>query len=108
MPEQMDLLEHARTLREDGMARATASADPDDVARVDAAIARWAATGREFSANNVRGETGVVGHVVGARFNAARMRRLIVPVGRTPSDQPSTHAHEIRTWRGVIPRKDVA
>lgn len=106
MPEQLDLLAHARALRDEGMARATTNADPDDVDRIDAAIKRWAASGREFSANTIRSELNVRGPVVGARFNAARMRRLITPVGYTPSTDPATHAHPVRTWRGVTPRAD--
>lgn len=102
MTEQLDLLAQARAARDAGMARTTNAADEDEIAVVDAAILRLARAGVEFSANDIRAELdGVRGPLIGARFNAARMRKLIAPVSYTPSTDPRTHAHPIRTWRGT-------
>src|SRR5690606_6302550 len=83
-----------------GQAVASA-ARPDDRARVDAAIRRLAATGREFSSNEARAIHGVSGPVVGAAFTAARKAGLIRAVGYTPSTEPGTHAHPVRVWVGT-------
>lgn len=83
-----------------GQAIAT-NAHQSDAAKVDAAIRKLAATGREFSSNEARGLHGVVGPVVGARFTAARKAGLIRAVGFTTSTDPGTHAHPVRTWIGT-------
>ena len=85
-----------------GIAATTGAASGDDKARIDAAIARWAATGREFSANDLRREfAGVSGPVVGGRFNAAAKRGLIRDTGRrVASTLASTNGHEVRLWIG--------
>ena len=86
-----------------GIAATTDVTPADDKARIDAAIARWAATGREFSANDLRREfAGVSGPVVGGRFNAAARRGLIRDTGkRVPSTLASTNGHEVRLWTGA-------
>lgn len=86
-----------------GQARADA-ATPDDVKRrIDLAIRRWATTGQEFSANDVRPEfEGVSGGIIGSRFTAASRAGVITFTGnRVPSTLTSTHAHEIKCWRGA-------
>ena len=82
---------------------ATNGATPIDVkARIDAAIRKWAASGREFSANDLRHEFGVTGPVVGGRFNAAARAGLIRDTGRrVPSTKGSTNGHEVRVWIGL-------
>jgi hypothetical protein len=86
-----------------GQAIASA-AHPDDRAKVDAAIRQLAATGRPFSANEVRVLTGGVrGGVVGAAFNSASQGRtaVIKATGdRVPSTDPGTHAHRINVYIG--------
>lgn len=102
MAEQLDLLAAARAGRDEGMARTTEAAGDDEITILDAAIARMAATGDVFSANDIRPELdGVRGPLIGARFSLARKRGLIVPVSYTPSTDPGTHAHAIRTWQGT-------
>jgi len=110
MAEQLDLLAAARAGRDEGMARTTEAAGDDEITVLDAAIARMAATGDVFSVNDIRSELdGVRGPLVGARFSFARRRGLIVPVSYTPSTEPRTHAHPVRTWQGTAKaRRDVA
>lgn len=97
---EVKAIESAQRLRDRGQAQALA-AHPDERARVEAAIRKLAATGREFSANEARGLHGVSGPVVGAAFTAARKAGLIRAVGFTTSTDPGTHAHPVRTWIGV-------
>jgi hypothetical protein len=87
----------------EGIARADAAADPDARAAIDAAIARLAATGEEWSANELRVHVpGITGAIMGARFSAAAKAGLIRDTGkRVPSTLGSTHAHEVRVWVGV-------
>jgi hypothetical protein len=100
--EQLDLLAEAREARDEGMARTTNAAGDDEITILDAAIARMARSGDVFSANDIRSDLdGVRGPLVGARFNSARMRGLISPVSYTPSTDPGTHCHPIRTWQGT-------
>jgi hypothetical protein len=80
------------------MARAT-SAHPDERARVEAAIRKLAASGREFSANAARAIHGVRGPVVGATFNALRAEGLIEPVGAETSTDRGTHGKTVARWR---------
>ena len=93
----------AAARKSSGIAATTDAASADDKARIDAAIRRWAATGREFSANDLRSEfAGVSGPVVGGRFNAAAKRGLIRDTGRrVPSTLASTNGHEVRLWVGA-------
>lgn len=80
MTTQMTL---ADALAADGMARATAASSPDAITQLDTLIARYAATGEEFSANTIRKELpeGIRPNAVGARFQYASQRGLIRPVG---------------------------
>lgn len=84
--------------------RATNDASAQEVKdRVDAAIRRLAATGREFSANDMRADlAGITGPIVGGRFNAAASAGLIKKSGnRVRSNLASTHSHELLCWIGV-------
>lgn len=87
-------------LKSEGQQLATA-AHPDDRSKVEAAIKKLAASGREFSSNDARSLHGVSGPVVGATFTAARKAGLIRAVGFTTSTDPGTHAHPVRTWIGA-------
>ena len=105
----MDLLAQAQASRDEGMARTTEAAEPDEITRLDRAIARMAATGEVFSANSIRAELdGVRGPLIGARFRNAATRGLIVPVSYTPSTDRRTHAHPIRTWQGTAKAREEA
>lgn len=90
-------------LRDEGMRAVTDASAPGDIARVDEVIATWAASGREFSCNDIRGEIhGVRPALIGARFHAAKTAGLIVPTGRyVKSTLPSTRSHVIACWIGA-------
>lgn len=91
-----------RGLRDQGIARAESAADPDDRARIDAAIREVAARGEPFSANDVRALVlDVTGPLMGARFLAAANAGHIVKVGYVQSTKASTHAHPVAQWRAV-------
>lgn len=90
-------------LKANGIAAADAAAPTDVKDRVDRAILRLAASGREFSANDLRTELdGVPGPVVGARFNTLGRQGVIVQTNRrVPSNKGNTHGHKIECWRGA-------
>lgn len=99
----LDAIAEADRLRDEGMSQAENAADPRVILAIDAAIARANASGREWSANDIRAEfpTTESQGLVGARVRAAAQRKEMRPVSYTPSTLPSTHGHPIRTWRGV-------
>ena len=92
-------------LRDAGMAQAENAADPRIMAAIDAKIAEFNASGRPWSANDIRDEL-PVSHaaLVGARVRAAASRRPreMVRVGYEPSSLPSTHCHPIAVWTGHV------
>ena len=92
-----------RRLRDAGIAVATDATDPADVDAIDLLIARAAATGEAFSANDLRPHLphGVRSAVIGGRFAHARRRGVIRPIGYVTSTDPGTHAHPIRQRQGV-------
>jgi hypothetical protein len=69
----------------------------------DTVIARLASYGEPFSAEDVRRWAGDPVHpnAVGARFNAAARRGLIVPAGITKATRPDRHASLLRLWVGA-------
>jgi hypothetical protein len=89
-----------------GMEQAQDHADPRIQAGIDLAIEKAIESGRRFSANTIRDQTAASGQgLVGARFNSYVNRRvdghpLMVHVGWTTSDLPSTHNHQIKVWLG--------
>lgn len=98
------LVEHARTARDEGIAVAEHAADPRLRLMIDDLIAKANATGQPWSANDIRDQVPVVGQgLVGARINAAAMRRPaeMTKVGETPSTLRSTHAKRITVYVGV-------
>ena len=92
-------------LRDEGMAAAENAADPRIILAIDAAIDRANASGRPWSANDIRDEmpTTESKGLVGARVRAAAARRpaQMVRVGYVPSDLPSTHSHPVSVWVGA-------
>ena len=68
----------------------------------DQVIARLASYGEPFSAEDVRRWAGDPVHpnAVGARFNAAARRGLIVKWGSVKATRPERHANEMRLWVG--------
>lgn len=91
-------------LRDAGMQQAENHADPRVILAIDAAIERANASGRPWSANDIRDEmpTTESKGLVGARVRAAAARRPRVMdcVDREPSDLPSTHKAEVKVWVG--------
>lgn len=70
----------------------------------DRAITRLAATGRPFTADDVRAQAGdPPGHpnALGARFLAARRSGLLEEVGYVRSTRPDAHARRLVTYRGA-------
>lgn len=89
-------------LRDAGMTAAEEAAGTD-VAAIDLLIARAAATGHVFSANDLRPHipAGTNTAAIGARFAHARRRGVIQATGYTTSTDPGTHAHPVRQWQGA-------
>lgn len=103
-PPVADRVRAARAARDEGIALVEQHADPRVILAIDAAIARANASGRVWSANDIRDQFPVADeHLVGARVRAAAQRRPReqYAVGYTPSTLRSTHAHPIRTWQGA-------
>lgn len=91
-------------LRDAGIAQRENAADPRLILAVDAVIERWAASGRRFSANEIRDEVPVkAADLVGGRLRAASMRRPaeIAKVGEVKSTLLSTHAKPIAVWQNA-------
>lgn len=90
-------------LADEGMGRATNASCPDAIKALDQIIARFAATGEPFSANDTRAHLpeGVRPAAVGGRFRHAARRGVIRPIGYVASTDPGTHAHPVRLWQGV-------
>lgn len=91
-------------LRDLGHATTTHAADPRLVLAVDKVIAEACATGKRFSANDIRDALPVVaGPLVGARIRAAALRKPteMRHVGMTRSSLLSTRSAWIAVWQGV-------
>lgn len=98
-----DGLVEAQQRRDEGMAR-TETADRDDIDKhiIDRAINHLNTQGRVWSANDLRHMCEHVRQpLIGARVRAAAKAGRIIHVGYTPSDLPSTHSHDIKTWRAA-------
>lgn len=94
-------------LRDAGMRQAEDHADPRVIVAIDAAIERAIASGKPFSANDIRDEfpNAQSKGLVGGRFRsyaARRKPRLMVHTGRyDKSNLPNTHCAEIKVWVGA-------
>jgi hypothetical protein len=90
----------AFALRDEGQQCVTDASDGQDIAVVDQAILTVAQRGLPFSANDVRPLLPPLrsNNLVGARFNALRMRRLIRKVGETPSTDKGTHGKPVAVY----------
>jgi hypothetical protein len=83
---------------------AVSAAHPDESARLESAIRRLAASGREFSANAPELRViveNVPGPVVGSTFGRLSRAGVIRKVGYETSNLPSTKGHDIKKWRGA-------
>jgi hypothetical protein len=89
--------------RDEALTAVTEASDDQDIAVVDQAIDRFAASGVQFSANDIRPLLPPLrsNNLIGARFNAARMRRQIVKVGEVTSTDPGTHGKPVALYRGA-------
>lgn len=70
----------------------------------DAAIHRLAASGREFTAEDVRalvGDPPTHPNAMGARFLAASRSGLVEKLGYRQPSRASSHASVIAIWRGL-------
>lgn len=94
-----------RQLALDGMRAAEAATDVAWRKACDATIARLAATGEPFTADDVRALVGppvaASPQAFGARFGAAHRGDVIAPVGFTTSERPERHGGVVRVWRGT-------
>lgn len=101
---QLDL-DEGRRRRDDGARVAEWATDVAWKVAADQAIVDLAATGRLFDAEDVRRIVGAPvaasPNAFGARFNAARARGVIVPVGYRTAQRPEAHGRPVRTWRGA-------
>lgn len=98
-------MSRARKLRDHGMLIADLVQPEEWRAAVDDQIAALAATGEPFTADDVSAvvgdsPTGSQG-AMGARFNAAVRRKVIVRVGYVPSRRPTVHLHPVAQWIGA-------
>lgn len=90
------------SLRDAGIAAAENAADPRWIVIVDAIIQDAAASGRSFSADDIRGQVPAVAlHLVGGRVRSFLMRKLIIPVGEVRSTWPATHHKKIGLYVGA-------
>ena len=91
------------TLRDEGHERTEAHADPRILVAIDAKIDELNASGRAWSANDLRDLIPTAGPLIGARVRAAATRRPVemVRVGYVPSTLPSTRAHPVALWIGA-------
>lgn len=100
-----DALEEARRRRDEGRTRARTAAWPGWKIAVERAITKLAASGREFTSDDVRrlaGEPlGTSPHALGGLIAAAAQRGEIIAVGFRQSTRPAAHARPIRIWRGA-------
>lgn len=73
------------------------------VEQFDAELSRRAASGEEFSAEDITAVVGRPSHpnAVGARINAAARKGLIEKVGVVKASRRERHANEMRLWRGT-------
>ena len=94
----------AHALRDQGHACTTAAADPRLVLTVDRVIAEANATGKRWTADDIRDALPVVaGPLVGARIRAAALRkpREMRKVDMKRSALLSTRRAWIAVWQGV-------
>jgi hypothetical protein len=66
-----------------------------------AAIRTLAATGQEFTSDDLRPLLPAGSKVTGTAFSVARRRGLIEACGYRQSITPSRHASVVRIWRGT-------
>lgn len=102
----------AEQLRDAGMAQATEHADPRVVLAIDAVILAAIATGKAFTADDIRSALPTVTSpgLVGARMRsfAGRKPMVMQSIGYVRSTHPATRRAVIRIWVGTAHGKRVA
>lgn len=90
-------------LKSAGMARADEAEPEEWKARADQAIARLAALGKPFTAEDVRAICGDPEHVnaFGSRLAYAARKGIIRSVGFEEAERPSRHRAVLRIWIGA-------
>lgn len=94
----------AEAARDEGIATAENAADPRVMLAIDKAIADANASGKAWSANDIRDQFPVSSQgLVGARVRAAAQRRPaeMTQIGTIRSNLKSTHTKPIAVWKGL-------
>lgn len=98
----IDTADEGRRRRDDGMRTAEHTSDVRVRAALETVIRDLAATGQEFTADQVRQQVDPASpQLLGAAFSRAARDGIIVCVGATTSASPSRHGGLLRVWRGV-------
>ena len=97
------LAQSATELRDEGLAAVNATTPAQWAHDCDNAIAAMAASGAEFTAEDVRSFAGEPPKpaAMGARFLAAAKRGIIRRVGVTHGKRPSSHARLLLVYQGT-------
>jgi len=90
-------------LKEIGISRVRAAADPEDVRRIEETIRTFARNGTPFTAWHVRQTIGHLNNpnLMGALFYAAARARVVEKVRYTTSKDDSRHSGAVAVWRGT-------
>ncbi len=96
-------LPSGQELRDNGIALVDGAEPLAWKAKADAAIATLAASGLEFTAEDVRAIAGDPSrpNAMGAAFNRAAKTGTITYVRHAPSSRPTLHRCAIRVWIGT-------
>lgn len=97
------LSNEGRALRDDGVSRVDANTPDDWKSAVQMQIAKLAATGQPFTAENVRrvvGDPPNHPNAMGAQFISACRANVIEKVGYVNPARPTRHASVIALWIG--------
>lgn len=99
MAEQLTLGDY---LKEEGIRRTLANADPEWSIAFDQALQQLIEAGTSFTSEDVTALCGQPDHPnrVGAKMFAASRKGLIERVGFEPAKRPNQHSTLISVWRG--------
>jgi hypothetical protein len=104
--DHLDQLEEGRRRRDDGVTVARAATHTGWRLTVDRVIADLAATGDDFTAEDVRARAGdplaSSPNTLGAAIAAAVRAGVIEQAGYQQARRPEAHARVLRVWRGVM------
>lgn len=103
-PSLFDGIEEGRRLRDDGHRTALHAADVRWKAAAETALADLAASGVEFTAEDLRARVRVLAsspNALGALISGAARRGEIVHVGYRQAQRREAHGRDLKTWRGT-------